>query len=118
MIKKITCIECPKGCQLEVDVDGGHVIKVTGQQCPKGEDYAKREIESPMRVLTTTVLARGLELKLIPVRTTGPVPKARLFEAMAQVRRVVLTSPVQVGSVIIRDLLGLGVDLIATRDAK
>jgi CxxC motif-containing protein len=118
MRKKITCIECPKGCQLEVDLDdGGHVIKVTGNQCPKGEVYARQELENPTRVLTTTVLAEGLNLKLVPVRTSQAIPKSKLLEAMAESRKVKLTKPVKVGATIIANLLGLGVDLVATRNA-
>ncbi len=118
MLKKITCIECPQGCQLEVDIDGGHVIKVTGNKCAKGEAYAKAEIENPARVLTTTVLTRGLGLKMLPVRTSGPIPKGKLMPAMAEIRKVVLEKPVKAGQVIIKDLLGTGVDLTAARDLQ
>jgi len=115
MIRKMTCIECPVGCQLEVDEEGGHLVKLTGNKCEKGEVYARQEIENPTRLLTTTVLAEGLEPKLVPVRTSQPIPKARLLEAMALINRVHLTHPVNVGDVIIKDLLSLGVDLVATR---
>ena len=111
MLKKITCIDCPQGCQLEVDVDGGHVIKVTGNKCAKGETYAKAEIENPMRVLTTTVLARGLDLKMVPVRTATPIPKAKLMEVMARTKEVILDKPVKVGDEI-------APNLVATRAAN
>ena len=118
MIRKLTCIECPIGCQLEVNEEGGRVISVTGNKCEKGPVYARQEIENPMRVLTTTVVAEGLELKLVPVRTSQPIPKAKLMEAMALIAKVRLTHPVKVGEVAIKDLLNLGVDLVATRDAN
>ena len=117
MIKKITCIECPQGCQLEVEVEGGYVIKVTGNKCPKGEPYAKQEIENPMRVLTSTVLTEGLEMKMVAVRTNKPIPKSKLFEAMAEVKKLRLKRPVKVGEIILSDLLGTGADLIAARES-
>jgi len=118
MIKKITCIECPVGCQLEVETDGSYVIKVTGNKCEKGPVYAKQEIENPMRILTSVVLAEGLDLKTVPVRTSKPIPKAKLVEAMAAVKKIKLTAPVKVGDTIAANFLGLGVDLVSTRNAE
>jgi CxxC motif-containing protein len=118
MLRKMTCIECPKGCQLEINEEGGRVISLTGNQCEKGLAYGRQEIESPMRILTTTVLTEGLDLKLVPVRTDKPIPKARLLEAMALISGARLTHPVAVGEVVIKDLLCLGVDLIATRSVQ
>ena len=112
----MTCIECPQGCRLAVDTDGMRVISVTGHKCPRGEAYATQEVEAPMRTLTTSVLTRGLELKMLPVRTNKPIPKSKLLEAMEAVKRITLTSPVKAGSVIAENFLGLGADLIATRE--
>ena len=117
MLKHLTCIACPNGCQLEVDEEGGRVIKVTGNKCEKGEVYAKQEIENPMRVLSSTVLAKGLNLKLVPVRTNKPIPKARIFEAMAEIRKIKLDKPVKAGDVIVKNFFGLDADLIAARAA-
>lgn len=116
MVKKLTCIECPKGCNLEVDVENCRVIKVRGNKCPKGEEYAVAEIENPVRILTATVLSEGLSLKMVPVRTDAPIPKTRLFEAMEEIRRLKVNKPHQPGDVIINNFLGLGVNLIATRN--
>jgi CxxC motif-containing protein len=115
--KKITCIDCPQGCQLEVSIEKGYVVKVTGQKCPKGEKYAHQETENPQRTLTSTILTDGLKLKMVPVRTSLPIPKSQVLTAMAEIMKVRLNQPVKVGAVIIKDLLGLGADLIATRDA-
>ena len=118
MIKKLTCIECPKGCGLEVDIENCRVVKVSGNECPKGEKYAIAEIENPVRILTTTVLSEGLSLKMVPVRTSAPIPKTRLLEAMEEIRQLKVSKPHQPGDVIINNFLGLGVNLIATRDVK
>ena len=116
MKRTMTCIECPQGCQLSVDLDGARVISVTGHKCPRGEKYSRQEIEAPMRTLTTAVLTKGLELRMLPVRTNKPIPKGKLFDAMEAVKRITLTSPVKAGSVIAENFLGLGVDLVSVRE--
>lgn len=116
MIKNITCIECPKSCFLAVDIENYRVIKVSGNQCFKGEDYAVSEVESPARILTSTVLSEGLSLKMIPVRTNNPIPKDKILEAACEIRKIRIARAVRTGDIIVRNFLGLGVDLVVTRD--
>ena len=115
MKKNITCIECPVGCELTVDIEDSKVIKVSGNKCPKGLEYARNEVENPVRILTSTVLARGLSAKMVPVRTSGPIPKGMMGPAMREIKKARVTKEVGVGDVICKNLLGLGVDLVATR---
>ncbi|MBI5743893.1 MAG: DUF1667 domain-containing protein [Elusimicrobia bacterium] len=115
MKRTMTCIECPQGCRLEIDADGTRLISVTGQKCKRGAAYARQEIEAPMRTLTTSVLTKGLELKMLPVRTSRPIPKEKLFEAMEAVKLLVVASPVKAGTVVAPNFLGLGADLVACR---
>ena len=115
MIRKMICIECPKGCVLEADMDS-KPIRITGNLCPKGIKYAISEIENPERVLTSSVLTEGMILKMVPVRTDRPIPKKDLFRAMEEIKKIRLRKPVAVGDIIIEDLLGLGVKLVATRE--
>lgn len=116
MSKNLTCIECPKSCNLIVDIENCRVVKVSGNQCKVGESYCLAEIENPMRVLTSTVLGEGLSLKMIPVRTDRPIQKAKLLEAMAEIKKIIVEKPVKAGDAIVSNFLGLGVNLIATRD--
>ena len=118
MKRIMTCIECPKGCSLEVETDGSRVISVAGEKCKRGPLYARQEIEAPMRTLTTCVLTRGLELKMLPVRSSKPIPKEKLFAAMDAVKRITVTSTVKAGTVVAPDFLGLGVDLLACRELE
>ena len=118
MIRNITCIECPKGCKLTVETDGKYVISLSGNECMKGAAYAKQEIENPERILATTVLAEGLDLKIVPVRTSKPIPKDKIFSVMDEVRKVRVTNPVKVGDVVLGNVLGLGVDVVATRETS
>lgn len=116
MVKKLTCIECPVGCALEVDIENCRVIKVSGNKCPKGNDYAASEVENPLRILTSVVLSHNLPVKMIPVRTDKPIPKSRILEAMAEIKKIRVDKPLGVRETIVANFLGLGANLIATRD--
>lgn len=116
MIKKITCIECPKGCALSVDIENCRVLKVSGNECPKGEKYAISEIERPLRVLTSTVLGEGLDLKMVPVRTDKPIPKNKLLDAMDEIRKLRIAKCLKPGDIVVDNFMGLGVNLVATRE--
>lgn len=115
MKRFMTCIECPKGCRLEIEADGVRLISASGHECNRGDLYARQEIEAPVRTLTTSVLTRGLEPKMLPVRSSGPIPRGKLFAAMDAVKLIMVTTPVKAGTVIAADFLGLGVDLVACR---
>lgn len=116
MKKSITCIECPKGCRLAIEVEGGRVSSVSGNECPKGEKYASIEIEDPRRFLTSTVRAEGLNLKMVPVRTDRPIPKRDILKGAEYVRGLVVKEPLKAGDVVVKRFLGHKADLIATRD--
>ncbi len=103
---------------LSIDIENCRVIKVSGNECPKGEKYAAQEIENPMRILTSAVFAEGLNLKMVPVRTDKPIPKSKTMEAMGEVKKIRLKSPVKSGSVIVENFLGLGVKLLSTRNVS
>ena len=116
MNRILTCIECPKSCKISVDIADGSINKIEGYQCPKGEKYAKTEVENPMRILTSTVLANGLGMKLVPVRTDKPIPKEKLMEAMSIIKNIKLDHRVNTGDIIAKDFITQGTNLIATRD--
>lgn len=118
MIKRLTCIECPKGCSLSIDIENCRVVRVSGNECPKGQKYAAQEIEDPMRILTSVVLAEGLSLKMVPVRTDKPIPKSKITEAMGEIKKIRLKSPVKSGAILAENFLGLGVNLLTTRPAS
>jgi len=113
---ELTCIECPTGCALTVLVEDGKAVSVEGFGCRRGRDYAIAEVECPVRVLTTTVVAKGLSVRMVPVRTSSPIPRERLMDAMAEIRKARVQRPVRVGDIVLADVLGLGVDVVATRE--
>ncbi|MBF0522925.1 MAG: DUF1667 domain-containing protein [Candidatus Omnitrophica bacterium] len=117
MKKEFTCIECPNGCRLCVDVKDGKAVSVEGFKCPKGEKYALAEIENPTRILTSVVLAEGLSLKMVPVKTSQAIPKRLMMVAVDEIKKLKITQAVKVGDVIVKNFLDTDADLIATRDS-
>jgi CxxC motif-containing protein len=112
----MTCIQCPRGCQLVVEVKSGKVASVTGNGCDLGPAWAKQEVEDPVRTLTTSVrVLRGAE-ELVSVRTEGPIPRRLLADAMAVARELRIEAPVALGRVVAENLAGTGVRLISTRN--
>lgn len=116
-VKVLTCIECPRGCRLVVTLEHGQA-SVTGNACPKGQAYGAQEARKPMRTLTSTVQVEGSTRRRLAVRSDGDIPLSRLLDAMAAIDPIVLRPPVRHGDIIIRDLLGLGVNLVASDDLE
>lgn len=119
----LTCIICPMGCSMEVEVETNasgqkKVLSVKDNGCKRGEQYAAKELQNPTRTLTTTIKVEGGELPLVPVKTAGEVPKASLLQCMEVVRRASCKAPVKRGDVLIYDLLGTGVNVFACADIK
>ena len=116
MIKNMVCIECPKSCLLSVDIENCKVRKVTGAKCPRGVKYALAEAQAPARLFTATVMAEGLNLKLVPVRTDKPIPKKDIFKAVEKIGKIKIRKPIKAGEAIDGNFLNLGVKLLATRE--
>ncbi len=118
MLREFTCIMCPQGCEITVDIEDEKIAGVSGNRCPKGKEYVTQEIVNPMRNIASSVLVTGGELPLASVRLTKPIPRNRIFDVMAEIRKVCLTAPVQAGDVVISDVLGLGSDVILTKTVE
>lgn len=115
--RELTCIRCPRGCQVEVTLDGDEVVRVRGNACPRGDEYARKEVCDPTRVVTTTVPVEGSAVAaVVSVKTAGDVPKARVLDVVRALADVRLTSPVRIGDVVLADVCGTGVDVVATKD--
>jgi CxxC motif-containing protein len=112
----ITCVSCPMGCDLNIEVIDEEIKKVEGNRCPRGVEYAKAEYFNPTRVLPTTAKVKGGILPLVPVKTAKPIPKGLLEKAMREIAKVELEAPVKLGDIVIKNVLDTGVDVVATRD--
>ncbi len=113
----IPCIVCPAGCIIDVTVRDGKVTNVTGNSCERGDAYARSEVTSPVRTLTTSVKVTGSDKEIVSVKTAGPIPKNKIDECVDIIREAVVTAPVTAGDVIIENIAGSGVNLIATSNA-
>ena len=113
-MKEIICIMCPKGCRLTVDDE----LNVTGNTCPRGITYGKQEVTDPRRYLTSTVKVENSAYRRLPVISSGDLPKDRVNDVVKFLDTVTVTPPVMVKQVIVENVLGLGVDIVATRTIK
>lgn len=114
--RELICINCPLGCPLTVTLENGEVIKVTGNTCPRGEAYGRKECTDPTRIVTSTVRIEGGKLPVISVKTASDIPKGKMADIVAELKDVVLTAPVHIGDVVVENVAGTGVNVIATRE--
>lgn len=114
--RELTCIGCPLGCQVTVTMDNGEVTDVTGNTCPRGDAYARKEVTNPTRVVTSIVKVEGGVLAAASCKTKEDIPKAKIFEILEELKPITLKAPVKIGDVIISNVAGTGVDIIATKN--
>lgn len=112
MMRMLTCIVCPRGCQLTANVQGGEVLNVEGYTCKRGREYAIAECTHPVRTVTSTV--RTSDGGVIPVKTSAAIPKEKIMECMAVINAATVQLPAKIGDVVVKNILGTGADLIVT----
>ena len=116
--KEITCTVCPRGCTVTVTGEGSQIESIIGYGCKRGETYAAAEFTNPVRLLTSTMKVQDAANELLPVRSASPVPKSKLFDCMEVIRKSEVTLPVKLGDVLIADICGTGVDIIASKSME
>jgi CxxC motif-containing protein len=112
MERILTCIVCPRGCQLTAVVRDGKVTEVTGNACKRGVTYAENECTNPVRTVTSTVKCE--DGGIVAVKTDSTVPKHLVFEVMREINRIRAKNDVKIGDVIIENVLELGTNVVAT----
>ena len=113
---ELTCIGCPLGCPLRAEKEGAEVLRVTGNTCPRGEAYGRREVTHPTRVVTSTVRVAGGALPVVSCKTAAEVPKDKIFDVVRALKEVQVPAPVTIGQVLAQDIAGTGVAVVATRN--
>jgi CxxC motif-containing protein len=116
MQKEIICTVCPRGCHIQVIGDGKTVTSLDGYGCKRGITYAEAEYSAPVRILTTTVKIAGKDNELLPVRSDKPIAKDKILACMDEIKKVSATIPVKRYDILIADILGTGVNIVATKD--
>ena len=96
-IRKLTCISCPMGCQITVEMDGNEVVSVTGNTCKRGDVYARKEVTN---------------------KTKEDIPKGKIFDCVKALKGVEVEAPVHIGDVVMPDAAGTGVDIVATKNVE
>ena len=117
MTRNLTCIVCPRGCQLTVELgQDGAVLSVAGNSCPRGKQYAIDECTHPMRTVTSTV--RTSDGGVIPVKTSAAIPKEKMMECMKVINAATVRLPAEIGDVVVKNILDTGADLVVTANME
>ena len=112
----LICIGCPLGCPLTVEMEGSEVKAVSGNTCPRGDAYARKEMTNPTRIVTSTVRVAGGKLAMVSVKTASDIPKSKIFDCVKALKDVEVKAPVKIGDVIVENVAGTGVNIIATKN--
>lgn len=113
---KLICIGCPLSCPMEVALTEEGVASVTGNTCKNGDRYARREVTNPMRTVTGSVRVIGGKRRVVSVKTATEIPKGKLFDCARALKDVEVTAPVRIGDVILENVAGTGVNVVATKN--
>ena len=114
--RELTCIGCPMGCQITVEMNGGEVASLSGNACANGDRYARKEVTNPTRIVTSTVVIEGGDKPRLSVKTKTDIPKNKIFDVMKEIDALKLKAPVRIGDVVIENVAETGVSVIATRN--
>lgn len=115
--RELICIGCPMGCPVTVEMNGEEIVSVSGNTCPRGDAYARKEVTNPTRIVTSTVKVEGGLVEMVSVKTKEDIPKEKIFDCVKALKGLTVKAPVRIGDVILADAAGTGVDVVATRNA-
>ena len=111
--RELICIGCPMGCPIVVKMEDGKVVSVTGNTCPRGDAYARKEVTDPTRIVTTTVRVADGKVPMINVKTEYDITKDKIFDCIAALRGVTIKAPVHIGDIVLENVAGTGVNIVA-----
>ncbi|MCY6372747.1 DUF1667 domain-containing protein [Clostridium ganghwense] len=114
-VRELTCIGCPVGCSLEVEIRNGKVINVQGNICIKGKNYAEKECTNPTRIVTSSVPVLEGEVDILSVKTQKDIPKEKIFECIKDLKGIIVKAPIEIGDIIVENTAGTGVNVVATK---
>ena len=117
--RSLTCIGCPLGCQIEVMMnEHGEIALITGNTCQNGEKYARKEVTSPTRIVTSSVRVYGSKTgeRTVPLKTASDIPKSKIMDVIRDLAGVSVPCPVRIGDVLYKNIAGTGVDAVATKN--
>lgn len=112
----LICISCPMGCSMKVDMEEKQVIKVQGNNCKRGEIYARKELVNPTRIVTSTIKVIGGKFPRVSVKTKEDIPKDKIFDCVRALKNVEVNAPIHIGDVVLENVTGTKVDMVATSE--
>lgn len=115
-IRTLTCIGCPMGCELIVEIENGEFKSIQGHACNIGIEYSKKEITNPLRMITSILPVTGGDELMVSVKTSQPIPKGSIKDCMFALKGIHILAPIKVGDILIENICGLGVNIIATKE--
>lgn len=114
--KKLTCIGCPLGCTIHVKLQDGVITNITGHTCKRGEDYAKKKVTHPTRIVTSTVPVVNGQISMVSVKTEQDIPKEKIMAVMADINSIVAQAPISIGDILLANVADTNVNIVATKD--
>lgn len=114
----LTCIVCPRGCNIDVKEENGQIIDISGYNCLRGKKFAETEFYNPERMVTTVVSLDGGEYPCLPVISDGQVPKKVLKSCIHLLQKTEVKAPIKMGDIIEENILGTGINIIAAKAAR
>lgn len=115
-MRNLTCIGCPLGCSIQVEMENGEIMNVSGNTCKRGDDYARKEVVHPTRIVTSTVCVEKGVIPMVSVKTETDIPKDKVMDIMKSIKAVKMKAPVHIGDVVLENAAGTGVRVIATKE--
>ena len=116
--RNLTCIGCPLGCSLSVQIENEQVVSVSGNTCPRGDAYARKEVTNPTRIVTSTVRVAGANGGMVSCKTQEDIPRNMIFDVVNALKDVEVDPPVRIGDVLVENVAGTGVNVVATKNMK
>lgn len=116
MTRDLTCICCPLGCSIQVTLENGEVTSVTGNTCPRGDAYARKEVTNPTRIVTSLVRVKNGALPVVSCKTASDIPKEKIFDITKALEVIDVEAPIHIGDTLVKDVAGTGVDIIASKN--
>ncbi|MFA9377651.1 MAG: DUF1667 domain-containing protein [Lachnotalea sp.] len=117
-VRELICIGCPIGCMINVELEDGTVKGITGYTCPRGEQYARKEVTNPTRLVTSTVRVLNGNYPVVSVKTSSDIPKGKIMECIDELENVTVTAPIHIGDILVANVADTNCDVIATKQIK
>ncbi len=114
--RSLICIGCPMGCPLTVEIQDNGEVTVSGNTCPRGAAYGKKEVTNPTRIVTSSVRVENGTLGMVSCKTSCDIPKGKIFDVVRALKTVSVPAPVVIGQVLVKHVAGTEADIVATKN--